>query len=349
MHLKHSDAVDARTTSPWASDPPFSIFALPDTENGTEISSHVDHDVPPPRPDEPYSVAEWEAIFDAWVSFSDDPEIQGDGWWNPPDGDRAAVHRTPDPDGTECSDRLSSVSAMDDFDVTQPNQVETSSDDPCPWTDGPINRDIREDEPMRSYLVWEEWEASVQEVMASECNVTEPEILEMVWRVVAAVAFLRRRRYALLTLAADRILLTKGTKKGNAKIGTMAPSARGLRLTSQAGHEDCQSIRSSEMNDLTVLQLAALASITRDLLDRKQPSHQWSDAVRSIPSRLMQTFVDDLIRVSAFPRRGAVSFLTDQDPLFDAVGDPRNLTALAKVANMTAYRRMTLSVARGRL
>lgn len=36
------------------------------------------------------------------------------------------------------------------------------------------------------------------------------------------------------------------------------------------------------------------------LLDKKQSSHQWSEAVRSIPSRLTQTSVDDLIRVSTF-------------------------------------------------
>lgn len=144
--LKHSDAVDART-SLWASDPSFCIFDLSDAENRAERSSPVDHDVPPSRPDKPYSAAEWEAIFNDWVSFPDDLEIQRDGWWNPPDGDRAAVHRIPDPDSIECSDRLSPVSARDDFHVTQPNQMETSEDQ-CPWTSGAINRYIHEDDPM---------------------------------------------------------------------------------------------------------------------------------------------------------------------------------------------------------
>jgi len=41
----------------------------------------------------------------------------------------------------------------------------------------------------RHYLVWEEWEASVMEVMASEFQVTEPEILEIVWEVSALTSY----------------------------------------------------------------------------------------------------------------------------------------------------------------
>jgi len=144
--MDQSDPRDVGKASVWAGYPPWSTFAILDWEKDNETSAHVDHEAPPQHQDAPYSATEWKNIFDAWVRFPDDPEIQDDGLRSPPDGDRAIVHRALDADGIECSGGSSPAFAMDYFHFPQPHQMEPRGDDPCPWAVARIDRRIREDQ-----------------------------------------------------------------------------------------------------------------------------------------------------------------------------------------------------------
>jgi hypothetical protein len=87
----------------------------------------------------------------------------------------------------------------------------------------------------QQFLVWEPWEASLADVLASDCDVTDREIAEIIWpvrihhrgkhpltvpdspsQVLSGIAFLRKQGLALVRLTESHILLMA---RGSVKIG----------------------------------------------------------------------------------------------------------------------------------
>uniref|UniRef100_A0A093W0Z0 Serine/threonine-protein kinase SSN3 n=1 Tax=Talaromyces marneffei PM1 TaxID=1077442 RepID=A0A093W0Z0_TALMA len=68
----------------------------------------------------------------------------------------------------------------------------------------------------QQYLVWEPWEASLADMLASNCDVTDHEIVEIIWPVLSGIAFLRKQGLALVSLTESHVLLMA---QGSVKIG----------------------------------------------------------------------------------------------------------------------------------
>ncbi|GIJ92777.1 hypothetical protein Asppvi_002055 [Aspergillus pseudoviridinutans] len=156
------------------------------------------------------------------------------------------------------------------------------------------------------YFMWEPIEFSLNEVIASTCQITEKELAQIIWPVLKGLRFLRDQGRELASLTPRDILFTEG---GSVKI---------------AGVENSRKFDSSKA-DAMASNLSALVAIVERLMRKNGADFTWSpDALgfkAVLAERTSARSLDDLLR----------------HPYFGHMDGEGGLTLLVRLVNKTAY------------